>query len=109
MLVGRIGGESSEVPNGQIDGLGLDARHPILQAHRAQQIIERFPVDFRIEKAETQTNSQQWDCVLELPSTAAGIWNSAPGTEPSTADGYFKVLVNGVARYVQLYSTAPTD
>jgi len=63
----------------------------------------------RIEKAETQTNSQQWDCVLELPSTNAGIWNDAPNTEPSTADGYFKVLVNGNARYVQLYSVAPTD
>jgi len=63
----------------------------------------------RIEKAEAQTNSQQWDCVLELPSTNAGIWNSAPGTEPTTADGYIKVLVNGVARYIQLYSGAPVD
>lgn len=63
----------------------------------------------RIEKAESQTNSQQWDCVLELPSTNAGIWNDAPGTEPTTADGYIKVLVNGNARYIQLYSGAPVD
>ena len=66
-------------------------------------------VPIRIEKMEAQTNSEQWAAVLELPSTVAGVWNSAPGTEPSTADGYFKVLVNGAARYVQLYSTAPTD
>ena len=63
----------------------------------------------RIEKAEAQTNSQSWDCVLELTGAQAGVWNSAPGTEPSTADGYFKVRVNGADRYVQLYSTAPTD
>ena len=63
----------------------------------------------RIEKAEAQTNSQQWDCVLQLPSTNAGIWHDDPTTEPSTAAGYVKVLVNGNARYIQLYSTAPTD
>lgn len=63
----------------------------------------------RIEKAEAQTNSKQYDAVLELPSTVAGVWNSAPGTEPTTADGYIKVLVNGVARYIQLYSGAPVD
>ena len=63
----------------------------------------------RIEKMEAQTGSEQWDCVLELPSTNAGVWNDAPGTAPSTADGYIKVLVNGNARYIQLYSSAPTD
>lgn len=66
-------------------------------------------VPIRIEKAETQTGSEQWDAVLELPSTLAGIWNDAPGTEPTTADGYIKVLVNGNARYIQLYSGAPVD
>ena len=63
----------------------------------------------RIEKMEAQTGSEQWDAVLELPSTVAGVWNSAPGTEPTTADGYIKVLVNGAARYIQLYSGAPVD
>ena len=66
-------------------------------------------VPFRVEKMEAQTNSKQWDAVLELPSTVAGVWNSAPGTEPTTADGYIKVLVNGAARYIQLYSGAPVD
>lgn len=66
-------------------------------------------VAIRIEKAETQTNSKQWEAVLELTDTVAGVWNDAPGTEPTTADGYFKVIVNGNARYVQLYSGAPAD
>jgi len=80
----------------------------IRSAFSATTISGKF-VPIRIEKAETQTNSKQYDAVLELPSTVAGVWNSAPGTEPSTADGYIKVLVNGAARYIQLYSTAPTD
>src|SRR3990167_3800583 len=66
-------------------------------------------VPFLIEKNEVQTGSQNYDAVLKLTSTLAGVWNDAPGTEPSTADGYIKVLVNGNARYIQLYSTAPTD
>lgn len=61
----------------------------------------------RIEAAEAQTNSQQWDCVLELPGSAAGIWNADPTTELNlpggTVKGYFKVLVGGAARYVALY------
>ena len=66
-------------------------------------------VPIRIEKMEAQTGSEQWDAVLELPSTNAGIWHDDPNTEPSTAAGYIKVLVNGNARYIQLYSSAPTD
>ena len=61
----------------------------------------------RIEKAEAQTNSQNWDCVLELPSSAPGVWNADPTTELNlpggTVKGYFKVLVGGAARYVALY------
>lgn len=63
----------------------------------------------RIEKPETQTGSKTFDAVFELPSTLAGVWNDAPGTEPTTADGYIKCLVNGNARYIQLYSGAPAD
>lgn len=66
-------------------------------------------VPIRIEKAEAQTGSKQYDAVLDLPSTNAGVWHDDPNTEPSTAAGYIKVLVNGNARYIQLYSTAPTD
>lgn len=61
----------------------------------------------RIEKAEAQTGSQQWDAVLDLPSTNPGIWNDDPGTELNnpggTVKGYIKVLVNGNARYIALY------
>ena len=66
-------------------------------------------IAIKIEAPETQTNSKTYDAVLSLTSNVAGIWKDDPGTEPSTAAGYFKVLVNGNARYVQLYSTAPTD
>mgnify|MGYP001566252867 CR=1 FL=1 len=77
-------------------------------AFSATTITGKF-VPIRIEKAEAQTNSKQFDAVLELPSTVPLVWNSAPATEPSTADGYIKVLVNGAARYIQLYSSAPVD
>jgi len=63
-------------------------------------------VPIRIEKAEAQTNSQQFDAVLELPSTNAGVWHD---TEDSgTENGFIKVLVNGNARYIQLYSATPS-
>ena len=77
-------------------------------AFSATTITGKF-VPIRIEKTETQTNSKAFDAVLELTSNLAGVWKDAPGTEPTTADGYFKVLVNGNARYVQLYSGAPVD
>lgn len=80
----------------------------IRSAFSATTISGKF-VPIRIEKAEAQTNSKQYDAVLELPSTNAGIWHDDPNTEPSTAAGYIKVLVNGNARYIQLYSTGPTD
>ena len=63
-------------------------------------------VPIRIEKAEVQTNSQQYDAVLELPSTNSGIWHDPES--PSTTNGFIKVLVNGNARYIQLYSTTPS-
>ena len=66
-------------------------------------------VPISVEKPEAQTNSQNYDGVLDLTSTVAGVWHDDPTTEPSTAAGYVKVYVNGNARYIQLYSTAPTD
>ena len=63
----------------------------------------------RIEAPEAMTNSETYDAVLELTSTVAGVWNSAPGTEPMTADGYIKVRINSANRYIQLYSQAPVD
>lgn len=86
------------------DVVGLRFR----SAFSATTITGKF-VPIKIEKAETQTNSKQWDAVLMLPGTNAGIWHDDPTTEPSTPAGYIKVLANGNARYIQLYSTAPTD
>ena len=80
----------------------------IRSAFSATTITGKF-VPIRIEYPETQTNSKTYDAVFELTGTVPLVWNSAPGTEPTTADGYIKVLVNGAARYIQLYSTAPTD
>lgn len=65
-------------------------------------------VPIRIEKAETQTGSEQWDAVLELPSTNTGIWHDTDADSGDTEAGYIKVLVNGNARYILLYSDAPT-
>jgi hypothetical protein len=66
-------------------------------------------VPFRVEVAEAQTNSVQWTALMKLTGAPALVWNDAPAVEPSTADGYIKVIVNGNVRYIQLYSTAPTD
>ena len=58
---------------------------------------------FRVEVAETQTNSQAWDCLFELTGQSAGVWNDDPATELTlTAKGYIKVIVNGADRYIPL-------
>lgn len=64
---------------------------------------------FKIEKPEAQTNSQTYDAVFNFTSTIPLVWHSDPNTEPSTAAGYIKVIVNGVNRWIQLYSSAPVD
>jgi hypothetical protein len=66
-------------------------------------------VPLRVEFAEVQTNSKAWTAVMEFTGDQAGVWNDNPGTEPTTADGYLKIIVNGNARYLQLYSGAPVD
>ena len=66
-------------------------------------------VPLRVEFSEVQTNSQNWDAFLKLTGDQAGVWNDNPGTEPTTADGYLKIIVNGQIRYIQLYSGAPVD
>lgn len=80
----------------------------IRSAFSATTIAGKF-VPIRIEFPETQTNSKTYDAVFELTGAVPLVWNSTPGTEPSTTDGYIKVLVNGAARYIQLYSVAPID
>lgn len=74
----------------------------IRSAFSATTITGKF-VPIRIEKAESQTNSKQYDAVLELPSTVAGVWGSA-GT-PSNQAGFITVLVNGAVKYIQLFDT----
>src|SRR3990167_1880826 len=65
---------------------------------------------FRVEVAEAQTNSQNWDCLFQLTGNSAGVWNSDPATEVSgSIKGYIKVIVNGADRYIALYDTGPTD
>lgn len=64
-------------------------------------------IALKIEKAETQTNSKQWEYVLSLTGDNALIWRDDYTTEVTTLSGAFKVLVNGVARWVPLYSGAP--
>lgn len=64
---------------------------------------------FRVEKPEAQTNSQTYDALFALTSTIPLVWNDTPGTEPTTADGYIKVIVNGSTRFIQLFSGAPVD
>lgn len=65
-------------------------------------------VAISIEKAEAQTNSKQWEYVLELTGDNGLIWASGYGTEVTTLDGAFKVKVNGADRWVPLYSGAPS-
>lgn len=86
------------------DVVGLRFR----SAFSATTITGNF-VPIKIEKPEAQTNSQTYTAAMILTSTIAGVWNNAPGTEPTTADGYIKVIVNGAVRYIQLYSGAPVD
>lgn len=62
----------------------------------------------RIEKAETQTNSQQWDYVLTLTGDNGLIWRDDYTTEVTTIAGAIKVLVNGADRWIPLYSGAPS-
>lgn len=64
-------------------------------------------VPFRIEKAESQTNSQQWDYLFELTGDNALVWKDDYTTEVTTIAGAIKVKVNGADRWIALYSGAP--
>jgi outer membrane lipoprotein SlyB len=68
-------------------------------------------VPFRIEFAENQTNSVDWEALMKLTGTQAGVWNDDPATEvdATTVKGYVKLLVNGQVRYIALYDQAPVD
>lgn len=76
----------------------------IRSAFSATTITGTF-VPIRIEKAESQTNSKQYDAVLDLTGTITGVWLDTGG--PTTANGYIKVRINGNDRWLQTFSTAP--
>jgi hypothetical protein len=61
----------------------------------------------KIEKAEAQTNSKQWEYVLELTGDNTTIWSDGYGTEAADENGGFKVRINGQDRWVKTYGTAP--
>lgn len=66
---------------------------------------------FKVEKAEAQTNSKQWEYLFELTGDNALVWREDYTTEVSTAGsvaGAIKVRVNGADRWIALYDTAPT-
>lgn len=50
-----------------------------------------------------------WDAFVKFEGDQAGVWKAAPATEPTTADGYIKVLFGTTARYIALFSGAPVD
>lgn len=64
-------------------------------------------VAFRVEKAETQTNSKQWEYLFELTADNALVWREDYTTEVTTQAGAIKVRVNGADRWIPLYSGAP--
>lgn len=66
-------------------------------------------VVIRVEKAETQTNSNQWEYFLELTGANGLIWKDDYTTEVTTLSGAIKVLVNDQARWIPLYSGAPVE
>lgn len=61
----------------------------------------------RVEKPEAQTNSENYDGLLDLTGKGGDMWSDDPATELNlpggTVKGYIKVIVNGAARYIALY------
>ena len=64
-------------------------------------------IAFSVEKAESQTNSKQWEYLFELTGDNALVWRDDYTTEVTTLAGAIKVLVNGADRWIPLYSGAP--
>lgn len=68
-------------------------------------------VVIRVEKAETQTNSKQWEYLFELTDDNGTVWAEDHTTEVDATGavaGAIKVRVNGADRWIALYDTAPT-
>ena len=62
---------------------------------------------FRVEKAEAQTGSKNWDELFDLTGQSPDCWSDDPTTELNnpggTVKGYIKVRVNAADRYIALY------
>ncbi len=59
-------------------------------------------------RVDTAGGNVAWGAVLDLQSTQSGIWSDTDTGSGDTEAGYFKVLINGNARYVITYSDAPS-
>lgn len=60
-------------------------------------------VPIRIETAETQTNSQQWDYALDLTGTNTA-WSDTDTASGDTEAGFIRVRINGNTRRIVTYS-----
>lgn len=65
-------------------------------------------IAFSVEKAETQTNSKQWEYLFELTGDNGLVWKDDYTTEVTTIAGAIKCFVNGQDRWIPLYSGAPS-
>jgi hypothetical protein len=93
----------TRVITGDLVGLRMRAAH--------SGTVTGHVVPFRIEFAENQTNSVDWEALMKLTGVQGGVWNDDPATEvdATTVKGYVKLLVNGQVRYIALYDQAPVD
>lgn len=57
----------------------------------------------------TSSNTKKLNYVFAFDGTNGLVWDDDFGTEPSTAAGGLKVLINGSERWLQLYSVAPAN
>lgn len=75
-------------------------------AFSATTITGKF-IPFRVEKAESQTNSKNFDALFDLTGQSPDCWSDDPTTEldqpGGTVKGYIKVRVNAADRYIALY------
>lgn len=58
-------------------------------------------------RVDTIGGDEAWGAILDLQGTAAGVWSDTDVGSGDTEAGYFKVRINGNARYVVTYSDAP--
>ena len=57
-------------------------------------------------RVDTKGGNVEWGAVLDLQSTISGVWSDTDTATGDTEAGFFKVLINGNARYVMTYSDA---